>query len=73
MVRGFSHTYPSIRFVATLHPHALCALSSFNCDCEKLYHTINSDSCHMKDQLRHGEGVTKVPLPWFIPLDPLSR
>ena len=55
--------------VATLHPHASCV--SLDYDCEKLYDTINRDSCDMKDQLGHNEGETKVPLPWFIPLEPL--
>ena len=55
-----------------MHRAGSCALS-LNCDCEKLYHTVNSNSCHMKDQLGRKEEVTKVPLPWFIPLDPLAR
>ncbi len=48
-------------------------LPSLNCDGEKLYHTVDSDPCHIKDQLRHREGVRKAPLPWFIPLDPAAR
>lgn len=31
-----------------------------HCDCEKLYHTINGNPCHMKGQLRHKEGVRKL-------------
>jgi hypothetical protein len=44
--------------VATLHPDANVR-SSLNFDCEKLYHTINGDPCHMKGQLRHKEGMRK--------------
>ena len=34
---------------------------SLGCDCEKLHHTVNSDTCHMEDQLGHKKGATKAP------------
>ena len=58
--------------VAMFHPDATY-IPSLSFNCEKRYHTINSDPCHIKGQLKHQESVKKASLPWLVPLEPAAR